>query len=46
MNKNKKFALYKGEEGMLYSVEYRYNSSDSWLKRRWVDLCLWLKRGN
>lgn len=34
---------YKGETGELYKVAYRYKSTDGWLKRKLVDLWLWIK---
>lgn len=33
--------IYSGEIGELYGVKFKYNSGDSWLKRRFIDLYFW-----
>jgi len=40
---SKKAELYQGEVGELYEVKYQYDSRDSWLKRRLIDIYLFIK---
>jgi hypothetical protein len=34
---------YLGEVGELYKVPYKYKSTDNWIKRRLIDIYLFIK---